>query len=377
MVQITHALIRDEASGKQVKIAAATFDKDTDGKKVCQCPDPHCGAVLTHYKSYMQTFYDLDTNEPYKLKIPAHFKRLQGGPPHDQSCTAVDDYTIFQSYARDIGGLSQQHGAFVYNLNIMTDGRPAPVRAPKLASAFEGAVEIRENKNGNGHDAANGHRNGNGHSYERRKLSEGLNHVQRLAGLLDHTEFDRQYRDSILLRDGKRRYTLANLFENDVVRLFRAEHARAKNGADAGAVLFQFKPIVLGKYHKKKDLTIQGQPVTMRDPQGHVYSVCAKLHCGSKEIYDSLKEQIRSGKRSFLIYTDRAYVDLLEFKHKKIEIHEGKAKDRSVFVHLHATMPQQVAAWTPFNGQLDLEVAGMDLPIYRKPPREIPENLIK
>lgn len=371
MVQITHALVRDEATGKPVKIAAATFDKDADGKKVCMCPDPQCGALLTHYKSYMQTFYDLDTGAPYKLKIPAHFKRMPGSPPHDMSCTTVDDYTIYQNYARTLGALSQQHGAFVYNLNIMTDARPAPVRTPKLASAFNGAVEVRENRNGHGHD----HANGNGHS--RHKLSEGLNDVRKLAGLLDHTEFDRGYRDSIVLRDGARRYTLANLFENDTLKLFRAEHARAKAGANATPLLLQFKPIVLAKYHDRKARTIQGQAVTVHGADGHDYSVSVKLHCGSKEIYDAVKKDIRTGERSFLIYAERSYVDLTEFAHKKMEIQNGKAKDRTVFVHVHANMPQQIAAWTPFNGQLDLEIAGMELPMHQKPAREIPENLIR
>ncbi len=371
MVQITHARIWDDETRTLVEIAADQFDKKTDGKKICLCPDENCGAMLSHYKSYMQTFYDLDTGEPYKLKIPAHFKRALGSPAHDESCTAVDAYTIYQNYARDIGGLSRQHGAFVYNLNIMMDNRAAPVRAQKTMRAdFEGAVPVREN----GGASRNGHSHSSGH--ERVRLSEGLNHVEKLAGLLNRTEFDKHYRDSILLRDGSKRFTLAEIFEDDTVRLFRSAHARAKVGANAAPVLLQFKPIAVAKFHDRKSLTLQGQAVTLRGGDGHDYSVSVKLHCGTKEIYDSMKQGIRSGERSFLLYAGNATVDLFEFALKKKEIQEGRAQDRAVFVHVRIDRPEQMVAWKPYNGQLDLEVAGMELPVHRKPPRGIPQNLI-
>lgn len=368
MVQITHARIRDDDTGEMVKIGADSFDKKTDGKKLCLCPDENCGAVLSHYKSYMQTFYDWQTNEPYQLKIPAHFQRMMRGPAHADDCTAVDAYTIYQNYARNLGGLSQQHGAFVYNLNIMTDNRLAPVRYSRvLSGAFDGAAPVRTNDGGVQ----------NGISQAKVKLSEGLNHVSKLAGLLDRTEFDRQYRESILLRDGARRTTLAEIFEDDTVRLFRRAHARAKSGAEAQPVLLQFKPIVLAKFHDKKALTLQGQAITLRGADGNDYSVSVKLHCGSKEIYQSMKQEIRMGARSFLLYTENARVDLIEFAHKKKEIQDGRATDRAVFVHVRIDRPEQMVGWTPYNGQLDLERAGMELPIHHRPPREIPQSLIR
>lgn len=360
MVQITHARIRDENTGELVKISAATFDKKMDGKKLCLCPDKNCGALLTHYKSYEQTFYD---PLPYKLKVPAHFKRAEGSPAHSENCTAVDAYTTYQSYARNLGGLSQQHGAFVYNLNIMTDNVPAPIRRPNraLSAAYDRARKpIREDDD-----------------RPSVRLSEGLNHVKKLAGLLDRTEFDRHYRDSILLRDGSKRYTLAEIFEDDTLRLFRGEHARAKSGGASKPVLLQFKPIVLAKFHDKRAMTMQGQAVTVRGGDGHDYSVSVKLHCGSKEIFDSVKQGLRAGEHSFLLYAKAARVDLMEFAHKKKEIHEGRAQDRAVFVHVRIDRPEQMTAWKPFDGQLDLEVAGMELPMQFKPPREIPQSLTR
>lgn len=364
MVQITHARLRDDETGKPVRISAANFDKATDGKKLCQCPDPDCSAILTHYKSYLQTFYDLVTNEPYKLKVPAHFKRAEGSPPHSLECTAVDQYTIYQSYARDIGGLSQMHGRFVYNLNIMTNDDTAPVRHPRKAGDPFNNAATRENKS-------------DGQGHEHRKLSQGLNSVKKLAGLLDHTEFDKEYRESILLRDGRKSYTLAQLFRNDTLALFRERHTQAKNGDAPQPVLLQFKPIVLGQFHSKKERTIQGQAVTVRGGDGRDYSVSVKLHCASREIYDSLKQEIRAGKRSFLVYAESATVDLVEFAHKKHEIQQGTAKDRTVFVHVRVGMPQQMTPWVPYDGQLDLQNAGIELPLHMRPPREIPQHLLK
>ena len=367
MVQITHARIRDDNTGELVKIAAKDFDKKTDGKKVCHCPDKNCGAILSHVTSYQQNFYDPENREWYKLKIPAHFQRAKGSAPHHESCTAVDAYTIYQGYAREVGGLSQQNGAFVYNLNIMTDNRPAPIRRPRLAAAFGVAVPVRE---------SNGSAATPNDAKERARLSIGLNHVDKLAGLLNKTEFDKHYRHSILLRDGIKRYTLADLFEDDTVRLFRTAHARAKAGAEAMPVLLQFKPIAIAEFHDKKARTFVGQATTMRGADGHNYSVSVMLHCGTEEIFKSMKQAIRAGERSFLLYAENARVDLLEFVQKKKDIHDGRAKDSAVLVHVRIDRPEQMTVWTPFNGQLDLEEAGMDLPIHRKPPRDIPQHLL-
>lgn len=362
MVQITHARVFDE-DGTMVLVAASSFDKISDGKKTCLCPDEGCRAELSHYKAHRRTYYDQITGEPYSLKIPDFYQRMAGSPDHDPSCTAIDHYTRYTGYARSLGGVSLQHGAFVYNLNIPVDNNPAPIRRPRLLSGEFAAPARAPDQE----DALT----------TRQKLSLGLNDVQKLAGLLDRTQFDQGYRESILLRRGTKYCTLADIFENDPVALFKKEHLRSKNAGAPAPVLVQFKPIALAKFHSARDLTIQGQAVSIRGADGQDYSVSVKLHCGTEENYKAVKDSIREGKRSFLVYAEQATVDLFEFAQKKKEIADKTAKDRAVFVHVRINRPEQIATWTPQGAQLGFAQAGMDLPVQSKPPREIPEHLIK
>lgn len=363
MVQITHARMGVE-DGKPVLVSAKTYHKETHGRKPCHCPDANCPAILVHHKKHFQTFYNLTTGDAYKLSIPSFFQRHPKSPPHAPTCTAVDHYAHYQNYARSIAGVGLSHGAFVYNLNIPTKDLPERTKrsARRLSGNFALHVAPKDVER---------------ETYIHRKLSEGISSVKKIAGLLDATEFDRDYRDATLLRDGPRHFTLSRIFKNDIVALFREEGARARNGAAPTPVLLHFKPIVMGKYHSRQDWTIQGQAKSIKGIDGHTYYVSAKLNCGSKDVYEAVKRDIRGGKRSFLIYAECATVDLFEFAQKKKDIQAGNAKDNAVFVHIRINMPEQITPWTPYNGQLDLEQAGMDLPPQPKPPREIPQHLIK
>lgn len=360
MVQITHSRIRNPQTGAyDERVAADAFDRETHGKEVCFCPDPHCSATLTCYKSYLQTFYDPETGDAYRLKIPAHYKRKAGSPAHDANCTAVKHYESYQAHARNLG-VSLQRGAFIFNLNIPTDDAPAPVRRSRAyLSAFDAAAE--ENKE----------------SPTRRRpaLSEGLNDVTLLAGLLDKTEFDRGYRDSIALRDGRKIYTLSQLFEDNPLSLYldRLEIARVKSMSPP--VIVQFKPNMLPKFHSPKSGTIQGQHVYSEGKDGERYSLAMMLHCADRAVYDAVKADIRDGKKSFLIYSQRVYVDREEGTAKNKAIREGSAPDRTFFVHIHITTPKQICEWSPMLPQMGFELAGMDLPAQAKPPKEIPLHL--
>lgn len=361
MVQITHARQRNSDTGAYELVPAVDFDKKTDGQKICFCPDEQCGATLTHYQSYYQTFYSPLNNEPYKLKIAAHFKREPGSPQHDIACTAVEHYAAYQNFSRELGA-SLGHGAFVFNLNIPTNTFPAPTRQnvdSHIRNFNEAALAEKENKNS-----------------PSRKLSAGLNDVKKLAQLLDSTEFDRQYRESIALRNGNKYYKLSDLFEDDALTAFRSHHDMARKCEQRPAII-QFKPIAIGKYHSKKNGTIQGQAVPIKGGDGKDYSVSMMLHCDSPDVYDSVKKEIRNNERSFLVYTDKSYVNLQEFSDKKHAIQDGSAKDNSVLVHLHVKTNHQICAWMPTDGQLELEEAGLELPQIPVSSRETPQAASK
>lgn len=354
MVQIANARYEDPASGDMLEISARAVDKDRHGSARFICPDKCCSAELTHYREHIQTYYDPQSGEPYSLKVAAHFQRKKNSPPHDAHCKAVDDYTRLQRYARDSGALSLQHGAFVFNLNIPTDNAPAPLRRKKhraLAPSFNAAAkETTSNERKYGDDVNATEKTG--------PLSRGLNSVEKLAGLLDASAFDPQYRKSILVRAGARRFTLSDIYKDDPIAFYREEHERAKKDRPPQPVLIQFQPIAIGKYHSPHALTIQGQasPITASNGKAK-YAVSVMMHCGNEEIYARVKEQIKEGARSFLLYAASANVNLIELAHKKKEMEIGRQKDNAVFVHVRLDRPEQIIAWSPPQAQLSFDLS--------------------
>ena len=367
MVQIAKARYIDPATGEEKEITARAVDRDRDAALHFICPDKCCSAELTHYKEHLQTYYDLRTSEPYTLKVAAHFQRKKNSPPHDAACKAVDDYTRLQIYARNAGALSLQHGAFVFNLNIPTDNVPAPLRRKRsaLGPAFDAARGADVSRTESCVPAG-------AEKEKHEPLSKGLNSVEKLAGLLDASAFDPQYRKSILVRAGARSYTLAEIYQDKPIEFYRKEHKRAKRGAPPDPVLVQFQPIAIGKYHSPRALTIQGLATPIAASNGRAkYAVSVLLHCGTEEIYKDLKEKIVQGARSFLIFAPQAHVNLIELAHKKKEMEIGKPKDNAVFVHITVNRPEQITRWSPPEAQLSFHLA------VPEPDQPKPESVLR
>ena len=353
MVQIAKARYTDPETGEEKEIAASAVDKKRDADIRFVCPDKCCSAELTHYKEHLQTFYDLRTNEPYSLKVAAHFQRKKNSPPHAEACKAVDDYTRLQIFARDAGALSLQHGAFVFNLNIPTDNAPAPLRHKRrmLGQQFDavrgGNVSVSKPEAQHHEDAKENHA----------PLSKGLNSIEKLAGLLKASAFNPQYRKSILVRTGTSQFTLADIYKDKPIEFYREEHERAKKSEPPRPVLVQFQPIAIGKYHSPHAGTIQGLAAPIMASNGRAkYAVSILLHCGTEEIYKDIKAQITQGARSFLIYAPQAAVNLIELAHKKKEMEIGHPKDNAVFVHVRVDRPEQIMRWSPPDPQLSFNL---------------------
>lgn len=346
MVQIAKAWAVDRKTGEGKEIAARHVDKAAVKDYDWFCPDECCRAPLTHYNQHLQTFQDPESGERFKINVAAHFQRKKGGAAHAEACKAVDDYTKYQLYARAAGGISHQHGSFVFNINIPTDTLDAPIR--KKPSALTQKFQQKALDRAVAESATLAPK-----IYEPRSM--GLRDVEKLGGLLDVSAFDPEYRRSIILRDGRRLVTLDKIFKDDPISFYREEHERAKKNSPEEPVLVHFKPIAIGKYHSRQSRTIQGiaAPITASNGRAR-YSVSVMLHCGNEKIFDDIVNDIKDGNRSFLIYAPRAQVNLIELAHKKKEMEIGKPKDNAVFVHIRADRAEQVAAWTPLDPQLCL-----------------------
>lgn len=363
MVQIASAWAVNRITGEEQEIAARDVDpksKDHDWL----CPDECCRIPLTFYSQHTRTFHDPINGQAFRADVAAHFQRKAHGPSHAPECSAVDDYTKYRLYARENRAVS--HGAdsaFVFNLNIPTHDQPAPLRQRGSAvtrhfreKAFlvqEGADQIHVLSS----------------DVPSKPRSVGLSSVDKLAKLIDLTAFDPDYRESTLLRDGARVFKLSELYKDDMVKFYREQHTRAKDGGEAVPALIHFKPIALTKYHSKRALTIQGQAAPVLAANGRDrYAVSVLLHCGTPEIFQAMKDDIKGGARSFLLYVPSPYVDLMELAHKKQEIEAGRQKDNAVFVHARIGRTEQMMRWTPPDPQMSFRF----MPVLRSEERQSP-----
>lgn len=364
MVQIAKAWAVNRVTGEEKEIAARDVDKKRDADFDFLCPDKCCRVPLTHYSEHLHTFIDPDSDpehpRAFKLNVASHFRRKAHAPAHDEACKAVDDYTKYQLYARANGGLSHQNGAFVFNLNIPTTSVSPPLRQKPSALTLKFQQRVIDKLT---------MEEGVPHQGRGEPRSIGLRDVEKLAGLLDVSAFDPKYRESILLRDGPRIVRLSEIYKDDPIKFYREEHERARQNDPANPVLVQFKPIAIGKYHSKQNMTIQGLASPIIASNGKAkYAVSMLLHCGTEKLYEDVKTKIRDGERSFLVFASDAHVNLIELAHKKKEMEIGNQKDNAVFVHLRINRAEQITSWAPPRAQLELALdAGVtNAPAYSR-----------
>lgn len=338
MVQITEARVIDKETGVERRVRADAYDKALNDKTIRCCPDDNCPARLSHYTDYKQKFYNPVTGEPYELHIAASFRRSPNSPDHAKDCTQVEAHVKRQTIVRARGGEIHASGAEIYNLNILTDHRPAPER--KAPSALQESY-------GRAHDAIDRRT-----PTARRTLSTGVNNIKGLAALLDETYYAPEQRALKILRTGGRDTTLAAIFIGDPLLAFHEkieERERQAVGEHVagGPQLIHFRPIPIAKYRSAHDHTIQGLAAARTMPDGSRQHVSFQLHCGGKAQYDAVCDAIKKGARSFLVYTPEVRLDLMG---------EGRIRkeEHPVLLHIYAHRAGQIMAWTPPAAQLSL-----------------------
>lgn len=369
MVQVTKVR-QIQADGSEKIIAARAFDKAVDGAKPCLCPDPGCTARMGHVAKHDHTYPlypGTESPETRKLRVPDYFRRLPGSPPHAENCSVALAYQRMAETARSYGGVRSGAG-FVFNLNIMTDNRPGPVRSLRQDISPRRILE-------EAHARASGYR-------PRQRYSESVSDISKLAKMLEQTAFDPEQRETMALRDNGRLYTLAEIYHDDPLKFFRTKHAEAKAAQAAGHIkplpvpaVFVFKPVATPRsegriFWNEKEQTIISQPAQIKGLDTLRYAPSVRLNFTDASQYQEVTRQIRGGVRSFLVYDDRASVNLKEFAQRKEEIRAGK-KGHAVFVDIHVVRAGQIMAWTPMSAQMDFTLKGMDPPRQPKSPRQM------
>lgn len=357
MVQIATAWAVNRTTGEEQDIAARNVDPRSKAHDWL-CPDQCCRIPLTFYSQHERTFHDPFNGQTFSATVAAHFQRKANGPDHSSACSAVDDFTKYKLYAREQRAVSHDADrAFVFNLNIPSSDRSPPLRKRVSAltrhfrdKAIEGAGAQMPEEGGYQIYVAP--------DPKPKPHSVGLSSVDKVAKLLDLTAFDPKYRESTMLRAGPRTFPLSELYKDDMVKFYREAHSRAKQGGESDPALIHFRPIVLGKFHSKRNLTIQGQPASVLASNGRDrYAVSVLLHCATPEIYAALKADIKGGARSFLLYAPSPYVDLMELAQKKLDMAAGRQKDNAVFIHAHIGHSNQLMTWKPPSAQKEFGFA--------------------
>lgn len=329
-------------------------------KKACLCPDPQCVARMVHVRAHDQTYYD--EGGAYTLRVAAHFRRHPKSPPHAEKCAIAQAYHRYADQARHFGGSQRGEAGFVYNLNIMTDTRPAPGRGlARHFPAVKAAPQITAR-----YAASAGYS-------ARAPWSKGINHIRMLAQLLDETAFDPGLRAENHMRRNSKLLTLAEMYKEDAVALLRAGHSRSKALRDnpsaprSWPMLFNFRPIMTPKskeltFWDGKAQSVTGAPQKIEDAKGNAYYISARLNFGSKDLYRSFIKMLRGGEKSFLAYDDRVSVDMEDFMRMKEAMHNKHGHHHAVFVDMHINCAEQILPWTPRGAQMDLS-GRMDMPV--------------
>lgn len=371
MVQITRVrvqgseeILRADTFGFSPGAGGASPQKNDDHVKTCLCPDPKCNGRLVHVKAYQQTYYVPGRNgspaEALTLKIAPHFRRHPKSPPHAENCEIALAYHRYADEARLHGAHAIKDVGFVYNLNVLTDNHPAPRRG-LARNALNGAAAQAYRT----HYAQKA-----GYTEKRPPLSQGINNIRMLGQLLSDTAFDEGLRTTSHMRRNGAVFTLAEMYNDDSVALFRQKYKEAK-AFEHGArhipmpILYHFRPILTPKangltFWDAKNLTVIGLARPEHDMAGNLYSVSVRLKFGDAALYKDFIKQMRSGEKSFLVYDDKASVDLDEFAATKAAICEG-GKKHGVFVDMHVNCAGQMMVWAPPRAQMDL-TRYMDMP---------------
>lgn len=372
-------------------LEADDFDKDAHGncKFYCACCLDQQGELVRLKKpsgEYIQpvTFdlIDPETNEPIvdpetdaivtdvrRYKIPARFTLFPG---EAHRCDLGANQTDLSRTVRENGGtvLNSAAGAFIINLNIpagqqSVNGRRARVPLSEMGEKFN-AVTDGTSQSGLQGARRRIHRSSAARSDPK---SHGINSVEGLARLLDHTEFDKGARAGFIARiDGDQTVTLAELFHDNTLDLYRdlfkqAYQDQSNPSANPNHLaLFRFRPNGNRKFWTREEdgsMTVPSQPEQIIDKQGRKMFVSTKVNFQTEGAFDAFKAAYENGEkaeeRSFLVYSEHGHVNLNDFRAQRRALDAGYIKHGNIAVETAVFNAAQMVQWSPRSPQLMLD----------------------
>lgn len=364
MVQMTHARTFNPKTGEWGEITAKAYKQKKDhfrtleaaGEMECHCPDPRCtGVRVSHHDSHLQMFYG--DRGSYQLNVPSHFQRWPGATPHHPDCEIVQQYGAYQNTMRDLGALSLGNESYIVNLNVPTQHTEGPVRRPlaPLKKEFRAAAPAIADQS----------------SRDKRPLSYGIKDLKAMGLLIEQAAYNEKFRRNVLFRRANEVLNLDQLYQETPRHLFKVAQEAMKTGRDIIGALTVFQPAALQKFWQMKGKgpgRILGQPevVKGRDHQNH--HVAMTLHVENRDLYHTLKQTFNEGYKSFLVYSDKIYIDPDEIRARN-EAQRSGQDNKAFVVHVHVTRPEQITPWTAPPPQKPMDFLGKPLFDLREQPR--------
>lgn len=320
--------------------------------------DPQTGDPITESRRYF---------------IPPRFSLY---PLQRHSCDLGARLNDLSSIVRQNNGvtLNSAAGAYVVNLNIPAGQTPVNHHRPRINLTQAGDFA----SSAGAENLSPLRRIHKPHTSPPSTRSQGINHVEALAQMLDSTEFDKGQRAHVILRTGAQGLTLAQAYHGQPVEMYRAlferERSLTREGADNHnqIALFHFKPIGDRKFWTKQEdgsTTVQGQAEQVRDKDGRHFYVSARINFQTETALRAFEQAYRKDKeRSFLVFTETATVDLKDFEAKRKKLDSGQSRHETVFVDTVVFNAAQMTPWAPRSPQMTI-----DFPDLEQTPRQ-PEN---
>ncbi len=266
------------------------------------------------------------------------------------------------------GVVDSHHGTKILNLNIPA-GQESPQSLP--FSNLKGKAENNFNRASEAETKEPRKRKSPAKPSD--PHSTGVNTVERLAEVMDATEFDKTERDSILLRIGPQMMPLGDIYHEKNADMYRdlllkekARLARIKGnvGNDTNinqVAIFQFQPNCHHKFWKhSKDGTpyIPSLSKKVTGKEGRIFYVTTRLRFETPSSYEAFKKALRSIEetkdKKFLVYSEHAHVDYIKCQEIINRIDKYGEKRGNVYIKASVFSNQQFTQWKPPSPQMRL-----------------------
>ncbi|MGN7437262.1 MAG: hypothetical protein ACTHOO_01365 [Alcanivorax sp.] len=305
-----------------------------------------------------------ENNEPVietrRYLFPPHFSTWAG---EEHKCDVVKHQSQLNTTLQDLDGIKLNPDSDITILNLGISAGQQKVRRRPFVHLTDDQFNP---KSGQGHAQPplrqRLHRSSKAAPS---KLSRGVSDVHDLAKVLDDTEFDKGKRQSIVLRNGSQLVSLEQLHNGNTLDLYRdlyATETKIADNPDANhnhMALFRFRPNGNRKFWKREkdgSMTVPSQPEQIRDKDGDLFYVTAKINFQTEKAFDDFNDAYSNAKnasdRWFLVYTENANINIYDHAQKKLDLQEGRMKHAEVGVSTTVFNSSQMMQWTPRDPQL-------------------------